>query len=105
MLNSGVSGRMQCNLVDYGKPHARMKDAMVFYILKRGKVASWAVVYHPTISLGNYSKRWEMDIYTRLSERDKGYGNAVAETVREEFKDKKITACRTMTSLYKRNRI
>jgi L-amino acid N-acyltransferase YncA len=104
-LNSGTEGRMQCNLAYYGTTNARMVNATVFYILKNRKVVSWAVVYNPIRYYGVYSKRLEMDIFTKSSERGKGYGNAVAETVRDEFKNRKISACKTMSTVYKRNGI
>jgi len=104
-LNSGIYGRMQCNLAYYGTQNARMQNATVFYILKKKKVVSWAVVYNPTLSLGRFSKRLEMDIFTKRAERGNGYANAIAETIREEFKGKRISACKTMSTVYKRNRI
>lgn len=115
-LNSGLSGRMQSNLNGYQEAYrnklagrhasnAQMKDAKIFYILKRGKVVSWAVVYHPMLDLGRFGKRWEMDIFTRVSERGKGYASAIAETVREEFAGTRISACKSMTSVYRRNKI
>jgi len=101
-LNSGTNGRMQCNLAYYGTQNARMQNATVFYILKRNKVVSWAVVYNPTLYPNRFSKKFEMDIFTRKSARGNGYGTAVAETVRDAFKGKLIHACKGMTSVYRR---
>lgn len=120
-LNDGWDGRMSTHLEEYGDRESDIANAKVFYILRGKTVASWGMVYnnrhtrrkivtHPITGYSystcvgyRTSKANTADLYTRESQRGKGYASAIAKAMTEAYQGQRIRGCQNLTSVYKRH--
>lgn len=78
-------GRMNDNLRNFdeyrGNGDCEIFNPHIFYILGlKDRVVSWGMVYRVEL-MGTYIMRTRVDIYTKRSERGKGYATAIAHAI------------------------
>jgi hypothetical protein len=101
------NGRMNDNLRNFdqyrGNGDCEIFNPHVFYILGlKDRVVSWGMVYRVEL-MGSYTMRTRVDIYTKRSERGKGYASAIALAIAQDNKSRtKLYGAWRHTSVFSR---
>lgn len=98
-LNKRENGIMRGVITRQRRFPSEYKDTTVFYVKGRANtVKGWSLVYR------DYGKH-ECHFYVKQKERNKGYGSALAQVVKETYKRKKLIGYTDCSTIFRRNRI
>lgn len=97
-LNYRERGYMKSELMRVRR--YKCDKSKVFFITNSdNKVLGWSLVFPKTGWFGN---KQEVHFYVRVSEREKGYGSMLAESIAKAYKGRRLCGSVTESSLFRR---